>query len=128
MQRDAVIATVDEIVARDPAFNLDEFLAEAQQAFWLVGQAHAECKPDLCRAVLSPELAEREKGAIEHECADGIAAAPNPQDASTGQLVSIESDAARDTAIVHFRSTWRPISGRDRDEEHRAQNWCFQRS
>ncbi len=51
---DVVHQAVATIAARDPAFNLDTFLAEAQQAFWLLGQAHARCKPELCAAVLSP--------------------------------------------------------------------------
>src|SRR5205807_4131079 len=49
-------------------------------------------------------------------------------DASSGQLVSIESDGTRDTATVHFRSTWRRVTGDDKKGDQRSQNWCFQRS
>ena len=124
---EAVRAAVTSIIQRDPAFNLDTFLAEAQQAFWLVGHAHSTCQPELCETVLASDLAQRERATIEAECAAGTASAPEPQDASTGQLVSIETDAHRDTATVHFRSTWRRMSGRDH-EERRSQNWCFQRA
>ena len=79
---DAVRATVAAIVDRDPGFNLDAFLAEAHQAFWLVGRAHAQCEPPLCESVLSPELAERERSAVEDECRRGTNKAPESDDAS----------------------------------------------
>ncbi len=125
---DQVRATVAAIAARDPDFNFDAFLAEAQQAFWLVGRANAECKPDLCTAVLSAPLATREQAIIEAACRNGAPLSPDDQDASNGQLVSIESDATNDTAIVHFTSTWRTGSGRPDKGDRRVQNWCFQRS
>lgn len=121
-------ATVASISARDPAFNLDAFLAEAQQAFWLVGQAHAQCKPELCQSVLSPSLAERETASIQQACQEGTIRAPRDEDASSGQLVAIESDPNRDTATVHFASVWKPVRPRRGDkEERRVENWCFQR-
>ena len=124
---DKVRQTVATITAHDPGFNLDAFLAEAQQAFWLVGRAHAECKPDLCRSVLSAALAAREQAIIDSACRDATPMAPNDGDASTGQLVSIETDATSDTATVHFTSTWRAVSGGRDQPDHRVQNWCFQR-
>jgi len=122
-----VHGTVAAITARDPDFNLDAFLAEAQQAFWLVGRANAECKPDLCRSVLSTPLADREQTIIEAACQRGAPLAPDNQDASNGRLVSIETDAANDTAIVHFTSSWRAASGKRDKTDQRVQNWCFQR-
>src|SRR5947207_7433342 len=92
-----VRATVAQIVDRDPGFTLDAFLAEAHQAFWLVGRAHAQCEPSLCESVLSPDLAERERAAIEEECRKGTNKAPESDDASSGQLVSLGSDGTRDT-------------------------------
>ena len=132
---ESVEKTVDAITARDPAFNLDAFLAEAQQAFWLVGQAHETCKPELCQSVLSPNLAERETAAIMQACEEGTVRAPRDEDASSGQLVSIDSDANRDTAIVHFTSVWSTTSkgskggkgGKAGKGERRVENWCFQR-
>ena len=129
-----VQAAVATIGARDPAFNLDAFLAEAQQAFWLVGRAYVECKPELCQTVLSPSLAAREQAAVQAACQADTHNAPSDEDASSGQLVSINADANGDTAIVHFTSTWKPVSGRDAKPsghaakgERRVQNWCFQR-
>lgn len=124
---DAVQAAVTAITARDPAFNLDAFLAEAQQAFWLVGQAHEQCKPELCQSVLSPTLAERETASIQEDCQEGTVRAPRDEDASSGQLVSIQSDANRDTATVHFTSTWKSKSRKGPKDERRTENWCFQR-
>ena len=124
---DKVRESVATIVARDPQFNLDTFLAEAQQAFWLVGQAHARCKPELSAGVLAPALAERERAAIEQDCRDGKGTAPGDDDAGSGQLVSIVSDASHDTIVVHFVSLWRPVgSGRGKGDR-RIQNWCYQR-
>ena len=120
-------AALATITARDPAFNLDAFLAEAQQAFWLVGKAHAECKPELVQTVLAPALAAREKAAIEESCRDHTVAAPKDEDAKSGQLVSINADGNGDTAVIHFVSTWEPVSGNAK-AERRVQNWCFQRS
>ncbi len=124
---DQVRQTVATIAAHDPGFNLDAFLAEAQQAFWLVGRAHAECQPDLCRSVLSAALAAREHATIDAACRDSKAMAPNDGDASSGQLVSIDTDATSDTATVHFTSTWQAVSGGRDKPDHRVQNWCFQR-
>ncbi|MDQ1392342.1 MAG: Tim44-like domain [Acidimicrobiaceae bacterium] len=117
---------VATIAARDPLFNLDTFLAEAQQAFWLVGQAHARCKPELCAGVLALALAERERATIEKDCRDGEGSSPEDGDAETGRLVSIASDASHDTIVVHFNSTWRPVGGKGK-ADRRVQNWCFQR-
>ncbi|MDQ1364721.1 MAG: Tim44-like domain [Acidimicrobiaceae bacterium] len=117
---------VTTIAARDPLFNLDTFLAEAQQAFWLVGQAHARCQPELCAGVLALALAERERATIEKDCRDGEGSSPEDGDAETGRLVSIASDASHDTIVVHFNSTWRPVGGRGK-ADRRVQNWCFQR-
>ena len=64
----AVTAAITSIAQPDPAFNLDALLAEAQQAFWLVGQAHAKCQPELCVGVLSGDLANRERATIEEAC------------------------------------------------------------
>jgi hypothetical protein len=124
---ETVRTAVATITARDPAFNLDAFLAEAQQGFWLVGRAHAECKPELCQSVLSAALAAREQAAIEQACRVGKPTAPMDEDASTGQLVSIDADANTDTAVVHFVSTWRPVSNGKGKGDRRVQNWCFQR-
>ena len=124
---ETVRQSVATIVARDPEFNLDTFLAEAQQAFWLVGQAHARCKPELCAGVLAPALAERERAAIEEDCKDGKGTAPSDGDAGSGQLVSIVSDASHDTIVVHFLSLWRPVGGGRGKGDRRVQNWCYQR-
>jgi hypothetical protein len=125
--REQVQATVASIVARDPAFNLDAFLAEAQQAFWLVGQAYEHCKPELAQSVLSPTLAERATEAIEQASRDNRIRSPRDEDASTGQLVSIESDASRDTATVRFTSVWQARSPKAGKDERRVEHWCFQR-
>ncbi len=136
----SVDAAIAAIKLRDAAFDLDLFLAEAQQAFWLVGRAHAECKPELCRAVLSADLAAREQTEITEACQHGKIIAPAPDDASSGRLMSLSSDAFDDTAVVHFTSTWRPVAtpgptGQrqphdghdDPDVDRRDQHWCFQR-
>ncbi len=115
------------IAARDPLFNLDAFLAEAQQAFWLVGQAHARCKPELSAGVLAPALAERDRAAVERDCRDGEGSSPGDNDADSGQLVSVASDASHDTIVVHFVSEWRPAGGGRGKRDRRQQNWCFQR-
>jgi hypothetical protein len=132
---DSVKATVAAITQHDPEFNLDALLAEAQQAFWLLGQAHAKCQPELCAAVLSPELARLESSSIEAACQKRNVKAPDDDDAKTGRLFSIASDASGDTVTVHFDSTWRPVAGdrsaereaRDGRAERRVQNWCFRR-
>ena len=124
---DTVREAVATITARDPLFNLDSFLAEAQQAFWLVGQAHGRCKPELCAGVLSLALAERELAAIERDCKDGEGTSPADSDAESGQLVSIASDASHDTIVVHFVSSWTPAGGGRGKGTRRVQNWCFQR-
>jgi hypothetical protein len=124
---DTVRQAVATIAARDPLFNLDAFLADSQQAFWLVGQAHAQCKPELCAGVLAPALAERERAAITEDCRDGHGTAPGDSDAESGQLISIASDASHDTIVVHFVSTWRPAGGGRGKPDRRVQNWCFQR-
>ena len=123
---DSVNAAVASISARDAAFNLDALLAEAQQAFWLVGQAHAKCQPELCEGVLSANLAGRERSAIEDACKNKRSFAPRDEDAKTGQLLSISTDASGDTVTVHFTSTWGPVAGRG-NQERRVQNWCFHR-
>jgi hypothetical protein len=124
---ESVAQAVATISARDHLFNLDSFLAEAQQAFWLVGQAYARCKPELSAGVLSPPLMERHRGAIEAACREQRVVAPADDDAESGQLVSIASDASHDTIVVHFSSRWRPTGGKRGKEEGHVENWCFQR-
>jgi hypothetical protein len=128
---ESVAQAVATIAARDPRFNLDSFLAEAQQAFWLVGQAHAQCKPELWAGGRGAGRAGRERAAIEEACREGHITAPDDEDAESGQLVSIASDASHDTIVVHFTSRWRPVGGgrsggRGKEEPH-IENWCFQR-
>ncbi len=126
--QESVQAAVASISERDPAFNLDELLAEAQQAFWLVGQAYAKCQPELCESVLSPELARRERVAIGQACENKRAVVPGSEDANTGRLLSLSSDSSGDTVTVHFVSTWQPRSGQGKQQQQqRAQNWCFHR-
>ncbi len=140
-------AALADIAQRDPAFDLDLFLAEAQQAFWLLGRAYAECNPALCQAVLSADLTAREQATIESGCRAGTTRAPRPDDASSARLVSVASDAFDDTIVVHFSSSWSPhavpTAEDQRDRRHhppppmpmpmpmpeeREQQWCFQRA
>jgi hypothetical protein len=124
---ESVAQAVATIAARDRLFNLDSFLAEAQQAFWLVGQAYARCKPELIAGVLSPPLVDRHRGAIEAACREQRVTAPADDDAESGRLVSIASDASHDTIVVHFSSHWRATEGKRGKDERHIENWCFQR-
>lgn len=124
---ESIKSAVASITARDPAFNLDALLADAQDAFWLVGQAHAQCKPELCEGILSAELSRRERATIEQECSSRTVMAPGDEDAKTAQLLSIATDSSGDTVTVHFVSLWHRAPGAGSQEERRVQNWCLHR-
>jgi hypothetical protein len=126
---------LDALRAHDPAFDIDTFLALAQRTFWLLGQAYAECQPDLCRSVMSDELWQQHRQAIEDVCGRGRNLRPDALAEGTARLHSIRSDASWDTIAVDFAAVWREVAGKagrhaaagaDR-AERRRERWCFHR-
>lgn len=129
-------AGLDAITERDPAFDRDAFLEQAQRAFFVVQEAWTERKPEMSRQVMADGLWQQHRVQI-----NGYLSAHKRnvlEDLAVGDLsiVTAHTDASYDTIVVRVHAACADYDVNDNGKvirgNHRvgewAEDWTFQRS
>jgi predicted lipid-binding transport protein (Tim44 family) len=139
MTRQMVEAGIAAIVAHDPAFNENDFLSDANRAFFTIQQAWTERKPDLSRQVMADGVWQQHKFQIDQYLSANKQNLLDNLAVQNAVTVAASSDASFDTMVVRFFASCadydidlsddkRKVLRGSTDIDNWAEDWIFNRS
>jgi predicted lipid-binding transport protein (Tim44 family) len=120
------------VKARDPAFDMNRFLAGAKGAYEMVVKAFAEGDKATLSNLLSPQVMDSFAAAIDQRQAEGRSETVEFLQAPRADLEKaevVQGDLARLTVrfLAEFRSRTRGPEGEGVDDRRTAELWTFER-
>lgn len=139
MTRQMVEAGIAAIQAHDPQFNENDFLADANRAFFTIQQAWTERKPDLSRQVMSDGIWQQHKFQIDQYLSGNKQNVLDNLAIQNSVVVAASSDDAFDTVVVRFFASCADYDIDLSDDKRKvlrgsteisdwAEDWIFNRS
>ena len=134
-----VVAGLEAIKRRDPAFNEQDFLSDVNRAFFVIQQAWTERQPGLSRQVMHDGIWNQHKFQIDAYLSQNKQNVLENLAIQNTNLVAVDTDEAFDTVVVRFFASCadydidlshkkQKIIKGDRQIRHWAEDWVFQRS
>jgi predicted lipid-binding transport protein (Tim44 family) len=126
-----MLGGVAAIRAKDPAFDLDKFLAGARTAFQSIVQAYAAGDRETLKPLLAPDVATAFEAGMDQRAAEGRTETVEFLQPARADLedAAVEAELARIKVrfLAEFRSRSKGPEGEAVDDRRTAEVWTFER-
>jgi predicted lipid-binding transport protein (Tim44 family) len=126
-----VLGGVAAIRAKDPAFDVEKFMAGAKGAFQTIVQAYAAADRETLKPLLAPEVSAAFEAGMDQRAAEGRTESVEFLQPPRADLedAAVESELARIKVrfLAEFRSRSKGPEGEAVDDRRTAEVWTFER-